>query len=44
MGEDNYKFVKIRICYGEYLCLLAVKHKKKETEGESNLEGNACDC
>ena len=39
MDKDNCKFVKIQICYGEYLWLLAVKHKKKETEGDSLLEG-----
>ena len=44
VGGDNYKFVKIQICYGEYLWFLAVKHKKKETEGDSLLEGYACDC
>ena len=35
MDEDNYKFVKNQICYREYLWLLAVKHKKKEMEGDS---------
>ena len=39
IGEDNYKFVKLLICYREYLKLLAVKHKKKETELDSLLEG-----
>ena len=38
VGEDNYKFVKIQICYGEYLWLLAVEHKKKE-QRETLLEG-----
>ena len=42
-GEDNYKFVKLQICYSEYLWLLAVKHKKKETELDSLLEGNSSD-
>ena len=35
IGEDNYKFVKLQICYREYLKLLAVQHKKKETEVDS---------
>ena len=39
VDKDNCKFVKIQICYGEYLWLLAVKHKKKEMEGDSLLEG-----
>ena len=38
VDKDNCKFVKIQICYREYLWLLAVKHKKKETEGDSLLE------
>ena len=36
VDKDNCKFVKIQICYGEYLWLL---DKKKETEGDSLLEG-----
>ena len=36
MDKDNCKLVKIQICYGEYLWLL---DKKKETEGDSLLEG-----
>ena len=43
VGEDNYKFVKIQICCGEYLWLLAVKHKKKDVEGDSLL-GGKCYC
>ena len=39
VGEDNYKLFKLQICYGEYLWLLAVKHKKKDTEVDSLLEG-----
>ena len=39
MDKDNCKFVKIQICYGEYLWLLAVKHNKKGMEGDSLLEG-----
>ena len=43
VGEDKYNFVKIQICYGEYLWLLAVKHKKKEVVGDSLLEGKCLD-
>ena len=34
-GQRQLQVCKIQICYGEYLWLLAVKHKKKETEGDS---------
>ena len=43
VGEENYKLVKIQICYGEYLWLLAVKHKKRRRETLC-WRANACDC
>ena len=35
LAKTNYKFVKLQICYREYLWLLSVKHNKKETEVDS---------